>query len=238
MLFDVVKILEEGDYTFADLLYSGSVLEASEGMYRVHLDNMGSICSLPNSAATDLLICIPRGAELRHGCEQVRRSYQGQVCVYQSQSDHYAAGEYVAFTTVLVPLAADQAAEPIVESIHYLAAEDGRPGTGVRLERDGGYVQVTASLDPEAAFLEENVRPRYSYESGYSRYGDLETDARFCCIERVEGKVSYSLVEATRLSFAGSELFAPPVIPMRQDDGTWKRPGVIRWRAWEGEATV
>lgn len=238
VLLDVVKVLESGEYTFADLLYSGHVVEENETSYRVHIDNMGSVCDLPNASDTDLLICFPGAGETRRGAEHVRRSLQTQVCVYQARSQRYTAGDYVAFTAVLVPLAADQPSGAIDSRLHAIESDDGRPGAGVRIDRDDGYVQIAACLDPEAAYIENNVRPRYSYESGYSRYGDLETDARFTCLDVSGRKVSYSLVEATRLMFDDRELFAPPVIDMRQDDGIWKRPGVVRWRAWEGETEL
>jgi len=238
VLFDVVKVLEEGDYTFADLLYSGRVLQATDAFCRVRLDSMGTICTLPNSEATDLLICYPECEGRRRGAEQVRRSHQNQVCVYQAASGHFAAGAHATFTTVLVPVGADQACEPVAASIQAIASEAGQPGVGVRIARDDGYVQVCAALDPEAAFLEENVRPRYSFESGRGQYGELETDARFTYLATAGSHLTYSLVEATRMVYAERELFAPPTIDMRQDDGTWMRPGMIRWRAWEGEATL
>jgi len=238
VLFDVVKVLEEGDYTFADLLYSGRVLQTTDGFCRVRLDSMGTICTLPNSEATDLLICYPECEGRRRGAEQVRRSHQNQVCVYQAASGHFAAGAHATFTTVLVPVGADQACEPVAASIQAIASEAGQPGVGVRIARDDGYVQVCAALDPEAAFLEENVRPRYSFESGRGKYGELETDASFTYLATAGSHLTYSLVEATRMVYAERELFAPPTIDMRQDDGTWMRPGMIRWRAWEGEATL
>ena len=238
VLFDIVKVLRPGEYTFADLLYSGRILEAQDGVYRVRLDSRGTVCEIPNTTTTDLVICYPEHASVRHGCEQVRRCYTTQVCVYQARSGHFAEGEYVAFATVLAPVAEDEPAADVAAACHPLRSEDGRPGIGVHMDDGGRSVQVYASLDPEAAVLAENVRPRYSFESGYSRYGELETDARFCYLEVDDERVRYSAVEATRLVYADTELFAPAPIDIRQDDGAWQRPGVVRWRAWEGEAAL
>lgn len=236
VLFDAVKVLRAGDRTFASLLYSGRVLEAADGLYRARLDSMGTVCEVPNPKATDLVIHFPEGESVRHGCEQVRRAYQTQVCVYQVRSENFAEGDNVAFVTVLAPVADDEATATVAASVQALRPDEGRAGVGVRLDTGDRSLQLCACLDPEAAFLEENLRPRYSFGSGYSRYGELETDARFSCLEVGEGRVAYSVVEATRLVYAGRELFAPAPIDIRQDEGTWQRPGAVRWRAWEGEA--
>ena len=138
--------------------------------------------------------------------------------------------------TLLESLGKD--AEALVQPIEPIAASEGAPGVGLRMKREDGFTQICAKLDPEAAYLEENVRPRYTFESGRSKYGDLETDARYVVLDISSGKVAYSLVEATKLLYAGRELFAPGPVPMRQDDGTYTRMGTIRWRAWEDEVAL
>ena len=142
------------------------------------------------------------------------------------------------FTTMLIPLDKDEDPKPRVQPIEYMTTSDGAPGVGLRIRKEDGYRQISVKLDPEAAYLEENVRPRYTFESGRSTYGDLETDARFVYLDVSTGKVAYSFIEATKLLYAGRELFASPSKPMRQDDGIYLRPGIMRWRAWEDEVAV
>jgi hypothetical protein len=115
---------------------------------------------------------------------------------------------------------------------------DGDAGVGLCLSREQGEILLWVKLDPEAAYLEENIRPRYTFESGRSRCGDLETDARFVYLETSPGKVAYSFIEATRLDYQDKTLFISPQRPMRQDDGVFLRNGAIRWRAWEDEALL
>ena len=238
VLFDIVKVLRADEYTFANLLYSQSIVEAKEGVYHVRIDHLGHTGDIPNPDTASLVIGFPDREGKRDGAEQIRRSYQNQVCVYQAESDRFEAGEYVTFTTVLMPLEKGKDAEALVQPIEPMVASEGAPGVGLRIKREDGYTQICVKLDPEAAYLEENVRPRYTFESGRSRYGDVETDARYVVLEVSSGKVAYSLVEATKLVYAGKALFAPEPIPMRQDDGTYIKMGAIRWRAWEDEVAL
>jgi hypothetical protein len=118
-----------------------------------------------------------------------------------------------------------------------LQATDGAAGVGLRVEADGCDLQLWVKADPEAAYLEDNVRPRHTYESGRSRFGDIETDARFAYVDCGDnGAVRYGVVEATRLLHRDAELFSTPDIVMTQDDGRPPHSGQIRWRAWEGKA--
>jgi len=119
-----------------------------------------------------------------------------------------------------------------------VGATDGAPGAGVKIVRENGYRLIWVKADPEAAYITENVRPRYSFESGRSRCGDMETDARYVFLDVSPGRVKYSLIEATRLFYADRPLFVPEPIRMRQDDGTYLRTGLARWRVWEDEIAL
>ena len=138
----------------------------------------------------------------------------------------------VTFTTCLVPVPGGDAPAP--PTFEPLAASEGADGVGLRVTTEGCDLQLWAKGDPEAAYLEENVRPRYTYESGRSRFGEVETDARFAYVEDGgEGAARYGVVEATRLLYRGAELFSTPHLSMTQDDGAYQRTGQVRWRAWE-----
>lgn len=234
VLFDIVKVLTAGDYTFASLLYSERVVDSEAGRHHVAVDQVGSAALQPNSDRASLLICFPDLHGKREGSEQIRRSYRNQTCVYLSQAGSYRAGQVVTFTTCLVPVAKGSSPEPPL--FEPLVASDGADGVGLRVVAAGCDLQLWAKADPEAAYLAENVRPRYTYESGRSRFGEAETDARFAYIDsRGDGTVRYGVVEATRLRYRDTELFSTPFLPIAQDDGASPRTGQVRWRAWEGE---
>ena len=236
VIFDIVKVLKPGDYTFASLLYSERVIRSQAGRHHVAIDTVGSAATLPNSDRASLLICFPDLGDRRDGAEQVRRALRTQTCVYQAAADRFDAGQLLAFTTCLVPSADGESPPPEFEP---LAAAEGAPGVGLRITAPGCDLLLWAKADPEAAYLEQNVRPRYTYESGRSRFGDVETDARFAYLEERAGHdAAYGVVEATGLSHRGAELFSTPPLPITQDDGTYSRTGRVRWRAWEGQASA
>ena len=238
VLFDVVKVLRAGAYTFANLLYGERVVEAKDGLYNTRMDHLGHTGDILNPDTASLVICFPDRDGKRDGAEQIRRAYQNQVCVYQARSDEFAAGQYVAFTTVLAPVEKGGNPEALLGSIEHIAPSEGAPGVGLKLGRGDGYTLIVATLDPEAAYLEENVRPRYTFASGRSRYGELETDARYAVLDVSPGKVAYSFVEATKLLYGDKALFAPEPLSIRQDDGIYTRVGSVRWRAWEDEVRL
>lgn len=231
---DVVKLLETRDFTLANLLFSQGFEPVREGYYNTRIDTVGYGGAFVNPDTASLIIGFPE-RDRREGAEQTRRAYHNEMCFYQAQSKLYLAGEYETFVTVLVPLKKGTSPNdrlPLFESVY---ESDGASGVGVKFPVEGGYEIVWVKADPEAAYLKENVRPRYSFASGRSAVGELETDARFVHLKATTESVRYSLIEATRLNFAGMPLFAPPEIRMRQDDGTYLRTGHARWRAWEDE---
>ena len=232
VLFDIVKVLAEGDFTFASLLYGERTITSQAGQHHVAVDTMGSAATHSNSDRATLLVCFPDLGDRRDGVEQIRRALRNQTCVYQAQADHFRTGQLLTFTTCLVPVPKGEAPAP--PTFEPLAASEGAEGVGLRVTGDGCDLQLWAKADPEAAYLEENVRPRYTYESGRSQFGDVETDARFAYVEDGDGEVRYGVVEATQLLHQDTALFSTPPIPITQDDGTYQRTGQVRWRAWEG----
>ncbi|MBM3264687.1 MAG: hypothetical protein FJY97_14850 [candidate division Zixibacteria bacterium] len=237
VLIDILKTLEPGEFTLSSLLYLQGFTDVRAGYYNTRIETLGYSAAIANPDTASLVIGFPDRSK-REGIEQVRRAYQNQMCFYQSQSGVFEAGAYAFFTTVLVPVAKGDAPEvrtPVFESV---GATDGAPGAGVKIVRENGYRLIWVKADPEAAYITENVRPRYSFESGRSRCGDMETDARYVFLDVSPGRVKYSLIEATRLFYADRPLFVPEPIRMRQDDGTYLRTGLARWRVWEDEIAL
>jgi hypothetical protein len=93
--------------------------------------------------------------------------------------------------------------------------------------------------DLEAEYLKENVRPRYSFESGRTEYGDLVTDACYCYLNKKKDEVFYAFFKASRLFLSGQRIFdADKGEVFGQDDGSFMRRGVAKWVAWEDRVTL
>ncbi|MEK6569916.1 MAG: hypothetical protein AABZ61_00990 [Bacteroidota bacterium] len=52
-------------------------------------------------------------------------------------------------------------------------------GIGVEFSNSGEMSLLCIKLDLDSEILRENIRPRYNFESGRIKCGDLETDAHF-----------------------------------------------------------
>jgi hypothetical protein len=233
IIFDGVKILKDGEFTFTDLLYTDEILAAGEKWYDTRASHPPTNYSAgyPARSNASLVVYFPDLAGKRHGAEEIRRSYRNQACMYQSQSGDFASGDFLAFTTVLIPRRNEQEFERPVSQITLVEVEPKLKGLAVRI----GDRTVCVRLDLEMEHLKENVRPRYAFESGKVRYGPFETDARFAYFNSMEKTIDYAFIEATKILYEGKELFAAPKFDFPwQPNGQYTRSGVPKWRDWQG----
>ena len=261
VIFDIVKILKQGPYTLANLLFTQDIVDYDQKdrcwydtRYRTIATTMqsgggfGGISASellnpantfyfnPNSAR--LLMYFPEGVSFRRGAEATRRSYQTEYAVYTAKADSLKAGEIFVFTTLLIPHSKTIPAKTIVSSLSDLVTYHSGNGYGIRIPTDTGYIQVNAMLDLEAEYLLENVRPRYNFESGRASYGNLETDARYCYLHKIKDRLSYSFFSASKLIYDGKTIFEAQGQAGGQDDGSYQRWGVPKWIAWEDTAKI
>jgi hypothetical protein len=98
---------------------------------------------------------------------------------------------------------------------------------------------MLVKLDLEMDHARENIRPRYAYDRGRVRCGELETDASYVFTNLDGHRVRYSAATFTKLSYRGQTLIQaePTTFPL-QLDGAPPRVGLPKWRFWEGEVTV
>jgi hypothetical protein len=85
----------------------------------------------------------------------------------------------------------------------------------------------------------ENVRPRYVYDLGRVRCGELETDASYVFTKQDGDRVRYSAATFTKLLYRGQALVeALPTTFALQLDGAPPRVGLPKWRFWEDEVAI
>jgi hypothetical protein len=140
--------------------------------------------------------------------------------------------------TILVPHHRSVPPESIVRELEKMKVFHAGNGFGIQFPEKEGFVQLNAMIDLEAEYLPQNIRPRYTFESGRAEYGNLVTDARYCFIRKTNGKrgnpaVFYSFLKASRILFDGKTVFEAPGMPFGQDNGEYQRWGVPKWLAWE-----
>ena len=240
VIFDIVKILKNGPYTLANLFYTQDVVDLDikdHCWYDTRYKTLGYYQG-PNPDNARLLIFFPEGTSFRRGAEQIRRNYQTETAVYTAKADSLQAGDIAVFTTLLIPHSKEKDSETIVSSFSDMAVYHTERGYGIKIPTEDGYIQVNAMLDLEAEYLQENVRPRYNFESGKTEYGDLITDARYCYLHKKKNKVLYSFFKASKLIFDGKPIFEAKGEIAGQDDGSYRKWGIPKWVAWEDKVSL
>jgi len=232
LVFDIVKILRTGYYTLATLWHATTIVDHQPGYYVTAIETLGDR-QLPQTQA--LLIDFLQQGRRADGTYPIRRSHQDEIAVYQTVASHYLAGQIETFVTALWPLPRGQSAGPLVEKIRLLDAEPPGDGVGAEIrygEDDVRYVCVKTDLSLD--ILGENLRPRYSYESGAVRYGPLETDASVLCARRTGERLSYSAANMVKILFNDQVVFAarPSTFTLQPDDLSTGH-GPPKWRYWE-----
>lgn len=260
VIFDIVKILQDGPYTFANLFYTQNVVEFDQSDRKWYDTKYSTIATTwqsggfakktpsvllnptnavyTNDNGVHLLIYFPEAVLFRGGVEQIRRCYQTESAVYTAKADSFKNGDIIVFTTLLIPHSKELDARKIVSSLSNLNIYHTDNGYGIKIPEKGGFIQINAMLDLEAEYLTENVRPRYNFESGRSEYGELVTDARYCYLHKRKNKVLYSFFKASKLIFNGEPIFEAKGEMAGQDDGSYRKWGVPKWVAWEDEVTL
>jgi len=248
VVFDGIKILEDGLFHFSNLWHTHRVVNADGHWYETRILEVGDQPGRwVNPEDYTLIIYFPEGDTKREGVEALFTwSFVGRsrFVVYRSVTDSMKSGDRLAFTTVLIPF--DRKGNPAerVRNISLLRPHGYPNGVGVRIEGPKGTRIVTVRLNLEMEVLPEEWRPRYTFESGKMEYTwtdakgrtqHFATDARFAYLRIQRGQVRYAFVEATRLILNQKELFSSFVNSFYtlQPDGKLYRSAREKWESWE-----
>lgn len=231
IVFDIVKILEPDYYTFATLWHGTTMLDQGLHYYVTAVDKIGNYRPSHSRALAVHF--------LQHGIRQggtfpIERHRQSETAVYQAISSHYYTGQLETFVTVLVPHPRGEKVEPILNAIELLDVDKPRGGVGVRLQTGGDVQYVCVKTDLMMDVLSENVRPRYTFESGRVKYGPIETDASFLYARQYGRKLSYSAANMVKILYNDQMIFSARRTTFGlQPDDLSTRCGVPKWRFWE-----
>ena len=238
IIFDMVKVLKDGNYTLANLFYTQTI-SGFDTNNPIWFDTYyRTIAGEPNKDDTWLLIYFPEAASFRVGAEQLRNNSQTEWAIYNAKADSFEAGDALVFTTLLVPHPKNSDPQTIVAELSKIDIYHNGNGYGLKLPEKNGYLQFNAMLDLEAEYLKDNVRPRYNFESGRAEYGNLVTDARYCYLHQKGKELFYSFFNASKLILNGQVVFEAPGMIHGQDDGSYHRYGVPKWMAWEDKVAL
>ncbi len=249
VIFDAVKILKKGLFTLANLWHTQEVLDDGEHWVETRIREIGDRPGRWINPKTEALVMLfPDSSGKREGVEPLYNwsfAKDHDLVVYQAVTDSMRRGDRVAFTTVLIPTNIGGDARQQIRSIRFVKPNSYPNGVGVRIEKPGETVIVSARLNLEMEILERQVRPRYTFESGRIDYawqeGNqprlLSTDARWAVLRIRSKRVHFSFVEATRLRLDDRDLWHSFVNSFYtfQPSGELVRSAAEKWESWEDE---
>lgn len=231
VVVDVVEILATDVYTFATLWHGTTVLEEGAQHFVTAIDSVYEDAPAGDRA---LLIAFPQGGIRETGTYPIVRRHQQEHAVYQTLSSHFHAGQCATFVTVLVPHERGIDVTGLLEGIRLVEVDDPRRGVAVELAIDGTVRTICVKTDLTSDVLTDNVRPRYTFESGRVDYGAFATDASFLYARRAGRELHWCATNMVRVLHEDDVLFAAaPTSFTLQPDDLSTGIGAMKWRYWD-----
>ena len=92
------------------------------------------------------------------------------------------------------------------KSLSSLKADRFPQALGIEFQEGSSKSVVLVKLDLEMDQARDNIRPRYQYDLGKVRCGEMETDASYVFARESQGRVVYSAATFTKLFYRGQTL--------------------------------
>jgi len=201
VVIDVFKSLRDEYFTLADLWHTRKIIASGERWYDTAYDAIAGAsgaAGAPLPQDKRLLIAFPTAEFTVEGVEPLKRHYQDEQAIHQATARHFELGDTAGFVTVLIPHAAGADPKALAESVRTLKVESANNGQAVAIERGGKTWIVGAKNDLRQDMSRDNKRPRYTYEAGKVRYGEIETNGDFVFAALDGSSLSYTVVNLTK----------------------------------------
>jgi hypothetical protein len=235
VVIDAVKAQQTDYFTFTNLWHTQTIHEQGNHRYVTSIDSIQSVV-LPRNKQLQIQFLETYAKADSFYTEQ--RHYQQEQAIYQTQASHYLAGDYEVFVTALVPhdIGADQTR---LLQFELLKPDRYPEAIGIEITHGDETVILGIKIDLESELARENIRPRYTWEAGRTRYGDFETDAHFFFATRSGNSVQYAASQVLKVLYKGEPLMeALPNTHGLQLDGEPPRVGFVKWRYWADTVNV
>jgi hypothetical protein len=234
VVVDGIKVLRPDYFTFANFWHGQRILAKGDSFVDIANDSVRSFV-FPQDLS--LMVCFPENEGKSIGVEPISRNWETSNAVYQTISSQYKTGDMEMFVTVLIPHPRKEQAAPYVKNIRLLPVSTPYRAVGLELRDGDRSYLLGVKLDLEMEVARANIRPRYLYELGKVRYGDIETDAHYFFATLGKDSLSYSAANVLKFMYRADTLMqALPNTHGLQLDGSADRVGYTKWRSWEGRS--
>ena len=236
VIIDGIKVLRPDYFTFTNFWHGQRVLAKGESYVDLGNDSVRSY-TFPQDLS--LMVYFPENYGKSSGVEPISRNWETANAVYQTVSSQYKAGDTEMFVTVLIPHARGEQLMPYTEKVRLLPVSTPYQAVGLEVSDGARKYILGVKLDLTMEVARGNIRPRYLYELGKVRYGDIETDAHFFFATLGRDSMWYSASNVLNVQHKGTTLMkALPNTHGLQLDGSVDRVGYTKWRYWEGRSAL
>ena len=232
VVVDAIKALRADYFTYSNLWSTRKILQQGERWFDTSYDSIGSYINKPGN---NLLVYFPVKESVRSiGSFGLRRNWQDEICMYETLSDNYFAGNMEIFVTILVPHDSSVPPEELVKKFELIETDKFPSAIGLKYTNDGRTEYFGIKGDLMMDYKPQNVRPRYDFELGKVMYGPFQSDGEIL-FSSIEGnKLYWAVANMTKVLYKDRILHESLITSfnMQLDRGP-TRSGRAKWQCWE-----
>ncbi len=232
VVIDTALALHTEPRTFAALWWTTDILERGDNWFETHI---ARITDWQNRKDAALMLVLPKvpGHSNALNVYPYRRFFQQEQVIVNSWTGEHRVGSALNFVSILLPHdMADMNAERAA-AVQVVASKPAGRGLAVRLAWQGEERLLCTLNDLTCGYLQEDIRPRYTFEQGKTAYDQITSDAAFVYLREGSGGGQAGFINGTRLDKGSKVLYQGPLHDMFQENRT-SLPGVPARFRWEG----
>jgi hypothetical protein len=237
VVFDIFKAHKEEYFTLTNLWHTRLITAQGDHWYDTVYDQIQK-----KYLSTDfhLAILFPLTHYRLEGTETQMRHYQDEVLIHQTTAQHFELGEMAGFITVLIPHEATVPAQSFADKIQLLPVDRPKKGMGVKITNGDKTYWVGVKNDLRMDMSRDWRRPRYTYESGKIRLGEMESNGDLIFYSMRGNALAYTIVNLTKAVFEDRILVAPKpsFFGLAFDGSPPDRTGVGKLRYWRDTINI
>jgi hypothetical protein len=236
LVFDIFKSLREEYFTVAGLWHAQKIFDRGEHWYDTGYEKIQNAL-LPSDRR--LLILFPLTQGRLEGTEPEKRHYQDEWLVHQTLAQHFELGGTAVLVTALVPHGSGHDPRSWLGRVSLAPAGPEGKAAGVRIRVGEKTVSVGVKTDLRMDISRDWRRPRYTFEAGRIRVGDVETNGDLVFAAEEGNRLKYTIVNLTKALFRGTPLIeAQESLYGLAFDASPDQAGTGKLRYWRDEVVL
>lgn len=233
VVFDIMKSKKEEFFTASNLWHTRKIIEKGEHWYDTQYDVIGNT---KLNTDNNLLIYFPKNHYRIEQIENIKRHYQDELVISETTGQHFELGQHIAFVTVLVPHPTEEKPEKYVNNITYIDSDKNDEGVSVEINIGDKIIHLGVKCDLRMDMVRDYRRPKYTYESGKIKYGNIETNGDFFYTSKKDNKLSFTVVNFTKAFYKDMVLIDQKANYFGLAfDGSSDESGIGKARYWKDE---